>query len=219
MSSVSDIRGSFYSLDGTYSTRAASHDARSGAGDPSVTDRFGQEAAIVTLSPEAQKYLEAQKDRLRSCGGCDGDPSKSLSDADQQRVAELKREDPRVRMHEQQHLAGAGGFAKGGPSFEFVTGPDGCPYAVGGHVDIDTSPISGDPAATIQKAEAIQRAALAPADPSGADRAVAAQAAQMEAQARMEIEQAGPSSGPASDRSGSTACASGCGCGRCASSR
>ena len=52
-------------------------------------------------------------------------------------------------------------------------------------VKIDTS--SGStPEDTIRKAQTIRAAALAPAEPSGQDRAVAAQASQMEAQARAE---------------------------------
>ena len=42
------------------------------------------------------------------------------------------------------------------------------------------------PDETIQRARQIRAAALAPADPSGQDRAVAAQATQMEQNARME---------------------------------
>ena len=59
-------------------------------------------------------------------------------------------------------------------------------YAVGGEVTIDTSPVKGDPQATVAKMEVVIRAALAPADPSGQDRSVAAQATQEEAQARQE---------------------------------
>jgi hypothetical protein len=57
-------------------------------------------------------------------------------------------------------------------------------YAVGGEVQIDTSP-AGSPEATIRKMQQIRRAALAPSQPSGTDRAVAAQASQIETQARM----------------------------------
>ena len=74
---------------------------------------------------------------------------------------------------------------QGGASYQYQSGPDGNMYAVGGEVGIDTSP-AGSPEATIQKMQQIQRAALAPAQPSGTDRAVAAQAAQIEAQARMQ---------------------------------
>jgi len=59
---------------------------------------------------------------------------------------------------------------------------------VGGEVQIDTSP-AGSPEATIRKMQQIRRAALAPSQPSGTDRAVAAQASQVETQARMEKSQ------------------------------
>ena len=101
-------------------------------------------------------------------------------------VAELAQTDRQVRAHEQAHLAAAGGLARG-VSFSFTTGPDGKQYAVGGEVSIDTSPVSGDPQATIQKAQQIRAAAGAPANPSGQDRAVAVQAAAMEAAARQEL--------------------------------
>ena len=52
---------------------------------------------------------------------------------------------------------------------------------------IDTSKITGNPEATLQKANKIRSAALAPAQPSSQDRAVAAQAAQMAIEARAEI--------------------------------
>lgn len=108
-----------------------------------------------------------------------------LTPEDQAVVAELQRTDREVRAHEQAHLAAAGGLA-GGVSFTYATGPDGRQYAVGGEVSIDTSPVQGDPQATIQKARQIQAAANAPANPSGQDRAVAAAAAAMEAAARIQ---------------------------------
>ena len=51
---------------------------------------------------------------------------------------------------------------------------------------IDMSEVPGDPDATIVKAQAIRRAASAPAHPSKQDRLVAAAASRMEAKARME---------------------------------
>ena len=74
----------------------------------------------------------------------------------------------------QAHMAAAGGNARGGPSYEYQTGPDGKRYAVGGEVSIDASAVSGDPKATIRKAQQVCRAALEPGDPSGQDRSVAA---------------------------------------------
>ncbi len=105
----------------------------------------------------------------------------------QRQINELKARDQEVRAHELAHAAAAGGLAKGGPTFEYQRGPDGQLYAVGGEVQIDTSGIPGDPEATLQKAQQIQQAALAPAQPSAQDRSVAVAAAAMAATARAEI--------------------------------
>jgi hypothetical protein len=80
-------------------------------------------------------------------------------------------------------------YARSGAVFDYKTGPDGKQYAVGGHVDIDTSAVPNNPQATIQKMQTVQRAALAPTDPSGEDRNVAAQAAQTAAKAQSELNQ------------------------------
>jgi hypothetical protein len=103
-------------------------------------------------------------------------------------IATLRKRDQEVRAHEQAHIAAAGGLAQGGATFSFQQGPDGKQYAVGGEVSIDTSPVSGNPEATIQKAKQIRAAALAPANPSSQDRAVAASATALEAQAQQELQ-------------------------------
>lgn len=110
-----------------------------------------------------------------------------LTEEERREVEKLKQRDAEVRRHEAAHKAAAGKYAKGGPTFEYETGPDGKQYAVGGEVQIDTSEVSGDPQATIQKMQQIQRAANAPAEPSSQDRRVAAQAARAEAKARAEL--------------------------------
>lgn len=110
-----------------------------------------------------------------------------MSEEELRALSELKLRDREVRAHEQAHLAAAGGIARGGPSFEYQRGPDGQRYAVGGEVNIDVGPVHGNPQETIAKAQQIRRAALAPAEPSGQDRAVAAQATAMEQQARAEL--------------------------------
>ena len=127
-------------------------------------------------------------DRKRSGPtGNQGRIESALSEAELKQVRELKARDREVRAHERAHAAVAGALARGGPSFDYHRGPDGVLYAVGGEVEIDTTPVSGDPEATIDKARRIRRAALAPAEPSAQDRAVAAQAAAMEAKARAEL--------------------------------
>jgi hypothetical protein len=112
--------------------------------------------------------------------------TEELTEEEQQQVQELTSRDREVRQHEQAHMAAAGGHARGGPSYEYTTGPDNRRYATGGEVSIDTSK-ANDPAATISKAQAIYRAALAPAEPSSQDRSVASAAKQMEAEARREM--------------------------------
>lgn len=101
-------------------------------------------------------------------------------------IRELASRDREVRTHEQAHKA-VGGHYAGAVSYSYARGPDGRSYAVAGSVAIDTSSVPGDPAATLQKLQQVQRAALAPAQPSAADLAVAAQAAEAMAQARAEL--------------------------------
>jgi len=110
-----------------------------------------------------------------------------LSEPDPE-LAELKARDREVRAHEAAHAAAAGSLTTGGPQFSYQRGSDGRLYAIGGEVNIDTSPVAGDPQATIQKAQRIRSAALAPANPSAQDRSVATEASRLEAQARRELQ-------------------------------
>lgn len=111
-----------------------------------------------------------------------------LTEEEQRKVEELKKIDKEVRTHEQAHLSAAGGYARGGANYSFVTGPDGKRYANGGHVNLDTSP-EKEPEATIRKAETIRKAALAPAEPSSSDRQIAADATKMLQEAQRELAQ------------------------------
>lgn len=101
-------------------------------------------------------------------------------------IRELSQRDGEVRAHEQAHSAVGGQYA-GSANYTYQRGPDGVSYAVGGEVPIDVSPVNGDPRATLEKMKTVQRAALAPAEPSSQDRRVAAMAAQQASQARAEI--------------------------------
>jgi hypothetical protein len=109
-----------------------------------------------------------------------------LSPAEQQQVQQLKQIDRKVRAHEQAHLLVGADLVRGGPTFSYTSGPDNKLYAVAGEVSIDTTP-ARTPEDTIPKAQHIRATALAPADPSPADRSVAAQATRMEGEARIEL--------------------------------
>ncbi|WP_295509140.1 putative metalloprotease CJM1_0395 family protein [uncultured Pseudoalteromonas sp.] len=105
---------------------------------------------------------------------------------DAEQIKELKARDTEVRIHEQAHATVGGQYA-GSPSYEYQRGPDGTNYAVGGEVQIDVAEIKGDPQATIEKMQTVRAAALAPQEPSSADRSIAADATQklMAAQAEL----------------------------------
>ena len=109
----------------------------------------------------------------------------SLTPDEQKQVERLKARDRVVRQHEQAHMTAGAGLITSAASFTYQRGPDGVNYAIGGEVSIDTSP-GRTPDETIDKAQRIRAAALAPAEPSGQDRAVAAAASQMAQAAQME---------------------------------
>lgn len=101
-------------------------------------------------------------------------------------LGSLRSRDAAVRAHEAAHVAAGGRYVTGAASYAYQRGPDGREYAVGGEVSIDTS-IPGDPEEAVRKMRTVRAAALAPADPSAADLAVAAAAASAEALALAEI--------------------------------
>jgi hypothetical protein len=107
---------------------------------------------------------------------------KKISKEEKQLIDNLKKIDKEVRTHEAAHEA-AGGSLVRGESFSYTTGPDNQQYAVGGEVQIDMSTVPNDPRATVSKMQTVIRAALAPSDPSGQDRSVAATAASIENEA------------------------------------
>ena len=125
-----------------------------------------------------------------------------LSDGEREQQRELEARDREVRAHEQAHKVAAGSLAVGGPTYTYQTGPDGKRYAIGGSVQIRLQ--SGrTPEETLRNMERAIRAANAPQSPSGPDRAVAAQAARMAAEARREIQaERNESSGGGGDRPG-----------------
>ncbi len=139
--------------------------------------------------PEYRPNEEVERERVSPQERQSAEPKDPAQQKQQEQkavIAELVARDREVRSHEQAHAAAGGQYA-GSPTYSFVKGPDGLNYAVGGEVSIDTAPVSGDPEATLRKAQVIRAAASAPAEPSPQDRRVAAQAASMEADARVEL--------------------------------
>jgi hypothetical protein len=150
---------------------------------PNDTVEISAEAQARASQSDAYVAKEDSKTTSDQPRNANGEP---LDEAQQKEVAKLKDRDREVRAHEAAHLASAGGHATGGPSFTYKKGPDGKQYAVGGEVNVDTSD-EKTPEATLRKMQQIQRAALAPAEPSGQDHSVAAAASQKAAEARRAI--------------------------------
>ena len=161
-----------------------------GRGEAAPPGAAGSEADSVSLSPEARRRTaegEPEPEESPDPSAPRGEDGEPLDDQEQRELREMKTRDAEVRAHEQAHVAAAGPYFRGGPTYETERGPDGKEYAVGGSVSIDSSPVKGDPEATIAKMQQVRRAALAPTEPSATDRRVAAKASSQEAKAREEL--------------------------------
>ena len=172
-------------VNGMARARAAQEAPASDRPKSSTNDRAGREGESKSgVSESTRKPQErAQPSRPEAAPT----KRKSVSDGldltpeEKRVVSQLQSRDAEVRAHEQAHIAASGGLA-GGASYSYQEGPDGRRYAVGGEVGISMS-TGSTPDETIRNAQQVRSAALAPAQPSGQDRAVAAAASQMEAQA------------------------------------
>ncbi|RMG53682.1 MAG: hypothetical protein D6717_10835 [Gammaproteobacteria bacterium] len=153
---------------------------------PPVQRSAGTDSLGVAAGTDSRQRPEAAEDTpIRPPQQASEDSRLDTEELEQLR--ELKRRDQEVRAHERAHISAGGQYVRGGAHYSYQYGPDGRRYAVGGEVSIDVAPVPNDPQATLQKAQTIRRAALAPANPSGQDRAVAAQAQQMAIQAQAEL--------------------------------
>jgi hypothetical protein len=172
-------------FDRPWGPRAAGGRPREAA-DGAGASRTGEASATGEVNPagEARRTGDSAEAGATDQPRGPGKPEK-LTERDQAKVKELERRDAEVRAHEAAHAAAAGAFG-GGASFSYVTGPDGKQYAVGGEVPVRMSG-GRTPEEAIRNAAQVRAAALAPAQPSAQDMAVAAEAAAMEASARAEL--------------------------------
>lgn len=139
----------------------------------------------LTEAQEAQSSDTTEESQNTDITAPEAPNGEKLDASEQQYVRELAAIDASVRAHEAAHVGAGAGVVSGGASFGYTRGPDGKMYATSGEVPI-TMKEGRTPEETIQNARQIASAAMAPADPSPQDYKVAANAAQMEAQARSE---------------------------------
>lgn len=161
---------------------AKTHLNTTGAASP-LSDRV----SLSRAKPEA----DASAGSSDSASNPAGRPTTDVETQSQyQQLLQLQSRDQEVRAHEQAHLAVAGPYARGGAAYVYQRGSDGRLYAVGGEVAIDVGK-ERTPEATIRKMQTVRRAALAPLNPSAADRQIAARASLLLAQAQQELQMAG----------------------------
>lgn len=137
--------------------------------------RSGDDQTSTATDGDADSPADPGADKQDTAG-------QPLTSEEQKAVEALSTRDEEVRQHESAHQINGGQYAQA-PTFDLTRGPDGKSYATGGEVKIDLSK-EATPQATIQKMQQIERAALAPQEPSTQDRRVAARAAQIAEQAR-----------------------------------
>jgi len=148
---------------------------------------------IPTIS-NASSYSRLVQDYRQKERSLDAEPDDQqqaeLEREKQKVISDLSKRDAEVRAHEEAH-ANVGGEYASAPQYDLTEGPDGRQYATGGHVNIDVSE-EEEPEDTVVKADIVERAALAPAQPSPQDFKVAGEAQAMgnEAQAEIQIRKA-----------------------------
>lgn len=145
-----------------------------------------QQAQIAAQTKKSRETTEVSKSSDTAGRSGSAATTNELSPEAQKVVDDLRARDREVRDHEQAHKRVGGAYASE-PTYTYQTGPDGKRYAVGGEVRIDASPVADNPEATIQKMDIVKAAALAPAEPSSADRKVAAQADATRNQAQADL--------------------------------
>lgn len=159
-------------------------------GEPAVSAGLNQSATTHRAEEPSRPEDGAQSgdDDSSRNGKTEDGAGNQHSESELLELSRLKARDREVRAHETAHQATGGQYASA-PTYEYERGPDGVQYAVGGEVQIDIAPVEWNPQATIEKMRVVRAAALAPAEPSGQDRAVAAEATQIMLRAQVDLAQ------------------------------
>ena len=153
----------------------------------SLSSPFSSQLKVSEFRYTRQPVQSSKQENLERSRSSSKTETRNDELSRQRELQQLKNRDMEVRAHELAHVSVGARYITSGAQFQYQKGPDGRMYAVGGEVSIDTSPIPGDPGATIRKAQVIARAAMAPATPSAQDRMVATRAAALIQQSRAEL--------------------------------
>ncbi|WP_246032279.1 putative metalloprotease CJM1_0395 family protein [Sulfurimonas crateris] len=129
-----------------------------------------------------KEKLEKEQEQKKSQ---ENSSTEQLSEDEKRLVQDLKSRDAEVKTHEAAHQAAGGGMT-GAASYSYQQGPDGRMYAIGGEVSISI-PSGTTPQESMRNAQQAIAAAMAPADPSGQDFAVASSAMVMLMKAQQQL--------------------------------
>lgn len=116
----------------------------------------------------------------------DRPPTAVADPEDDDVLQEMRARDRQVRAEESALRTAAGRYA-GATSFRYERGPDGLRYAVEGETPVDTSPVPGDPQATVAKMNAVHAATQAQVPRSSSELALERQALWQLSLARAEL--------------------------------
>ncbi len=160
---------------------------RSGNDAGTARARTQGEAAVLHLGAQAVERAQQREESEAATAEPESQrPEREPEPGDQRALDELRQRDREVRGQERTHR-NAGGEYAGSSELDYQVGPDGRRYAVAGSTPIDVSPVPNDPEETLRKMKIVRGAATAPANPSDADRKVAAEAERQARQARAEM--------------------------------
>lgn len=115
--------------------------------------------------------------------------AKSRDESSSQRNA-LEQTELQIRRHVAAHNAVSPQYVSA-PSYSYSPAIDGTRYITSGDVSFETSAIANEPQQTLSKAQLIQRAALAPNDPTPSDFSASQRAQQLAYSARLEMQTSG----------------------------
>ena len=146
-----------------------------GRQSPALTPQQRQEQTQI-------KQIQSQYADKFSGSGSSGNPNQRAADV----LAKVRSEsESHIRGHEQAHQSAAGSL---GGSMSIQYDQNGVAFA--GQVPISIPPLDrNNPAASIKNYQTVRFAALAPADPSGQDMAVASRAQSLMGQAQVLMDQ------------------------------
>ncbi len=149
----------------------------------SIGSNYSKPTEIAESSTSEKNLRKASKKEQEEKDSKESTSPTQLTPDEQRMVRDLQAIDTEVRAHEAAHKSG--GASTGAASYTYQQGPDGRMYAIGGEVSVSMKS-GATPEETIANAQAVMASAMAPANPSPQDYAVASSAKMMISKAQQQ---------------------------------